>query len=194
MEGTKNIPRLKFRFWRNCCSIFRLPTFATVSSLTMLKKTWTYMFDASCYRTQIMSTKFHASCSFLQLFNFISIGSNDGFTLQKKFASKGEHMFIYPLEATPHTIWNHLFFFFLIQKFSFDRAKKKIMILPSFYFGFIVLVLSVMLPESTPIKMKLFRVNQRKIDDVHVFYSGPSLKLNEKERKKKEKETPAVFK
>ena len=88
------------------------------------------------------------------------------------------------------------FFFFFIQKFSFDLAKKKIIILPSFYFGFIVilLVLSVMLPESTPIKMKLFRVNQRKIDDVHIFYSGPSLKLNEKEIKKKEKETPAVFK
>ena len=77
------------------------------------------MFDASCYRTQIMSTKFHASCSFLQLFNFISIGSNDGFTLQKKFASKGEHMFIYPLEATPHNIWNHLFFF-LFFSFFFD--------------------------------------------------------------------------
>ena len=58
----------------------------------------------------------------------------------------------------------------------------------------ILLVLSVMLPESTPIQMKLFRVNQRKIDDVHIFYSGPSLKLNEKEIKKKEKETPAVFK
>ena len=173
MEGTKNIPRLKFRFGRNCCSIFRLPTFATVSSLTILKK--------------------HTF--------FISMGSNDVFTLQKKFASKGEHIFIYPLEATPHNIWNHLFFFlffffFLIQKFSFDWAKKKIIILPSFYFGFIVilLVLSVMLPESTPIKMKLFRVNQRKIDDVHIFYSGPSLKLNEKEIKKKEKETPAVFK
>ena len=76
MEGTKNIPRLKFRFGRNCCSIFRLPTFATVSSLTILKK--------------------HTF--------FISTGSNDVFTLQKKFASKGEHMFIYPLEATPHNI------------------------------------------------------------------------------------------
>ena len=51
-----------------------------------------------------------------------------------------------------------------------------------------------MLPESTPIQMKLFRVNQRKIDDVHIFYGRPSLKLNEKEIKKKEKETPAVFK
>ena len=57
----------------------------------------------------------------------------------------------------------------------------------------ILLVLSVMLPESTPIKMKLFRVNQRKIDDVHIFYSGPSLKLNEKERKKKKKKKRQLF-
>ena len=101
-----------------------------------------------------------------------------------------QHLIIY--ETT--SFFSFFFLFFLIQKFSFDRAKKKIIILPSFYFGFIVLVLSVMLPESTPIKMKLFRVNQRKIDDVHIFYSGPSLKLNEKEIKKNEKETPAVFK
>ena len=79
------------------------------------------MFDAACYWTQIMSTKFHTSCFFLQLFNFISIGSNDGFTLQKKFASKGEHMFIYPLEATPHNIWNHLFFFLFF--FFFFNSK-----------------------------------------------------------------------
>ena len=101
-----------------------------------------------------------------------------------------QHLIIY--ETT--SFFSLFFFFFWIQ--SFDRAKKKIIILPSFYFGFIVilLVLSVMLLESTPIKMKLFRVNQRKIDDVYIFYSGPSLKLNEKEIKKKEKETPAVFK
>ena len=42
-----------------------------------------------------------------------------------------------------------------------------------FHFGFIVilLVLGVMLPEYTTIKMKLFSVSQWKIDDVFPIFS-----------------------
>ena len=82
-------------------------------------------------------------------------------------------MFIKAL-TSPRKIGNQLFFsFFFVQKFSFDQVKKKKKIMSRFYFGFIVmlLVLGVMLPEYTTIKMKLFSVSQWKFDDVFPIFS-----------------------